>query len=291
MRDILACAPSRIYEDHPGGRFSYTAMVDYFDKMGIPAIDMSFESLSKLDDSKNAVLYAAAKRAREKNIRLPVCHLSFYMPNPRDGALMEKYSQELKSNIDVASLMEIPMAVIHPIVWYSSEVSYGDWVRANMAFLAPLVEYARGKGIKLCIENMPSDRETSDNHLYGSCALNISALAEKLGAGICFDVGHANISGYKLSEQMEILKGKIDVMHIHDNMGKGKKDAHLLPFDGTVDWQDVAFGMRRSDFVGILDVEVTAWALPGDSETRSDFGGKVLSRAERLIYMAKQIKL
>ena len=291
MRDILVCAPSRIYEDHPGGRFSYTAMVDYFDKMGIPAIDMSFESLSKLDDSKNAVLYAAAKRAREKNIRLPVCHLSFYMPNPRDGALMEKYSQELKSNIDVASLMEIPMAVIHPIAWYSSEVSYGDWVRANMAFLAPLVEYARGKGIKLCIENMPSDRETSDNHLYGSCALNISALAEKLCAGICFDVGHANISGYKLSEQMEILKGKIDVMHIHDNMGKGKKDAHLLPFDGTVDWQDVAFGMRRSDFVGILDVEVTAWALPGDSETRSDFGGKVLSRAERLIYMAKQIKL
>ena len=291
MRDILVCAPSRIYEDHPGGRFSYTAMVDYFDKMGIPAIDMSFESLSKLDDSKNAVLYAAAKRAREKNIRLPVCHLSFYMPNPRDGALMEKYSQELKSNIDMASLMEIPMAVIHPIAWYSSEASYGDWVRANMAFLAPLVEYARGKGIKLCIENMPSDRETSDNHLYGSCALNISALAEKLGAGICFDVGHANISGYKLSEQMEILKGKIDVMHIHDNMGKGKKDAHLLPFDGTVDWQDVAFGMRRSDFVGILDVEVTAWALPGDSETRSDFGGKVLSRAERLIYMAKQIKL
>ena len=88
--------------------------------------------------------------------------------------------------------------------------------------------------LKLCVENMPSDREAPDNHLYGSCALNISSLAEKLGVGICWDVGHANISGYKQSEQMQIMKGKIDVLHIHDNGGKGQKDAHMLPFDGTV---------------------------------------------------------
>lgn len=287
MIGITVCAPSRIYEDYPGGRFSYTAMVDFFERVGIPAIDMSFESLTRLDDSKNAVLYAAAKRAREKNIRLPLCHLSFYMPDPRDATLMEKYSRELRMNIDAAALMGIPMAVIHPIAWYSSEVKYGDWVRANMAFLSPIVEYARQKGIKLCIENMPSDREAPDNHLYGSCALNISSLAEKLGIGICFDIGHANVSGFRISEQMEILKGKIDVLHVHDNLGKGQKDAHMLPFDGTVDWEDVAFGMRCSDFSGLLDVEVTAWALSGDERTRSELGGKILNRAARLIQMAK----
>lgn len=288
MGKITVCAPSRIYEDYPGGRFSYTAMVDYFEKIGFCAIDMSFESLPRFDDSRNAVLYSVAKRAKEKNIDIPVCHLSFYMPDPRDAALMAKYSLELKSNIDVAALMGISLAVVHPIAWYSRDVKYGDWVRANMSFLSPLAEYARGKGIKLCLENMPSDREASDNHLYGSCALNISSLAEKLGIGICWDVGHANISGYKQSEQMEILKGKIDVLHIHDNGGKGMKDAHKLPFDGTVDWQDVAFGMRCSDFAGLLDVEVTAWALPSDEQTRSAFGGRALSTAKKLIYMAEQ---
>lgn len=291
MGKITVCAPSRIYEDHPGGRFSYTAMVDYFEKVGIGAIDMSFESLSRLDDSKDIVLYAAAKRARAKNIGLPLCHLSFYMPSPRDAALMAKYSLELKSNIDVAAMMGIPLAVIHPIAWYSSEVKYGDWVRANMAFLSPLVEYAKAKGIKLCIENMPSDKETPENHLYGSCALNVSALAEKLGAGICWDVGHASVSGYKQSEQMKILEGKIDVLHVHDNGGKGQKDAHMLPFDGAVDWEDVAFGMRCSSFSGILDVEVTAWALPGDAKTRNELGKSILSRAQKLIGMAEQIKI
>lgn len=289
MGRITVCAPSRIYEDYPGGRFSYTAMVDYFEKLGFDAIDMSFESLSKLDDSRNAVLYAAARRARDKSISLPVCHLSFYMPDPRNDSLMEKYSRELRSNIDAAALMGIPKAVIHPIAWYSSAVKYGDWIRANIAFLSPLVEYARAKGIKLCIENMPSDREAPDNHLYGSCALNVSSLAEKLGAGICWDVGHANVSGYKQSEQMEILKGKIDVLHVHDNLGKGQKDAHMLPFTGNADWADVAKGIAISDFAGVLDVEVTAWALPGDLQVRSDFGGRALSAAKRLIYMSEQI--
>lgn len=291
MGKITVCAPSRIYEDHPRGKFSYTAMVDYFEKVGISAIDMSFESLSRLDDSQNAVLYAAAKRAKAKNISLPLCHLSFYMPSPHNASLMAKYTQELKSNIDMAALMGIPMAVIHPIALYSSEIKYGDFVRANMTFLSPLAEYARDKGIKLCLENMPSERESADNHLYGSCALNISALADKLGIGICWDVGHANISGYKQSEQMQLLKGKIDVLHIHDNGGKGQKDAHMLPFDGSVDWEDVAFGMRCSDFGGILDVEVTAWALPGDAKTRREFGGNILNRANRLIDMSEKIKL
>ena len=130
---------------------------------------------------------------------------------------------------------------------------------------------------------MPSGKEAEDNHLYGSCALNVSALAEKLGAGICWDVGHANVSGYKQSQQMEILKGKLDILHVHDNAGKGRQDAHLLPFDGTVDWHDVAYGMRCCDFKGILDVEVPAWALDGRRDVRIAFGKEIVSRARRLL--------
>ena len=67
MIDILVCAPSRIYEDHPGGRFSYTAMVDYFEKVGIGAIDMSFESISRLDDSKTPC-FTPRQSEQEKRI-------------------------------------------------------------------------------------------------------------------------------------------------------------------------------------------------------------------------------
>ena len=262
-------------------------MVDFFEAVGLGAIDMSFESLSRYDDSWESVLYSTARKAKSKGIDLPVCHLSFYMPDPNNATLMAKYTRELFRGIDAARLMGIPRAVVHPISFYSSERSYGDWVRANMAFLSPVVEYARGKGVRLCVENMPSEKEAPDNHLYGSCALNISALAEKLGIGVCWDVGHANISGYKQSEQMQILKGKIEVLHIHDN--HGDKDAHLIPFNGSVDWEDVANGIKDSDFSGILDVEVTAWALSSDREIREGFGKTIVSRAKRLMQMADLI--
>ena len=88
---------------------------------------------------------------------------------------------------------------------------------------------------------------------------------------------------------------KLIATHINDNLGVSDyggrifwtDDLHLLPFDGTVDWEDVAFGMRCSEFSGILDVEVTAWALSGDERTRSEFGGKIVNRAARLIELAK----
>ena len=287
VQKVTLCAPSRIYFDHPAGRFSYSSMVDYFDKIGIGSIDMSFEHIKTLDSGTRAVLYAAARRAKEKKIGLPVCHLSFYMPDPRNAEKMTEYQKELFFGIDAAALMGISRAVVHPIAIYQKEIRYGDWVRANMAFLTPVVEYARGKGVRILIENMKSDREAPDNHLYGSCALNISSLAEKLGAGVCWDVGHANISGFKQSEQLEILKGKLEVLHIHDN--DGLRDAHLPPFDGNVDWEDVAFGLRCCGFSGILDIEVTAWALDGDARVREDFGRKVLGRARRFMELADLI--
>ncbi len=281
MNNITLCVPSRVHEDFPGGRFSYKAMLEQFSRMGFSGIDMSFESLSSLDDGIAAVLYSTAKKARELNISIPLCHLSFYMPDHNDQRLMAKYTRELFFNIDIASSMGIPLAVIHPIAIYSKEISYGDWVRKNIAFLSPIAEYARKKNVKLCIENMPSQKESPDNHLYGSCALNISSLAQKLGAGICWDTGHANISGFCQSEQMAVLKGKLDVLHIHDN--DGKKDSHLLPYDGSIDWLDVAKGILVSDFEGVMSVEVSAWALPGDKETRDRLGLNILERCRRLL--------
>ena len=284
MREIIVSAPSRIYEDYPGGRFSYSAMVDFFAKVGIGAIDMSFESLSRFDDLRNAILYAAAKRAEAKGLKIPLCHLSFYMPDPKNPELMAKYSRELMSQIDAAALMGISLAVVHPIAWYSSAVKYGDWVRANMAFLSPLAEYAGKKGVKLCVENMPSDREAPDNHLYGSCALNISSLAEKLGVGICWDVGHANISGYRQSEQMQIMKGKIDVLHIHDN--DGKRDSHLIPREGSIDWEDALQGLGSIGFLGragyCLDLELKGSGLAADRGVRLDHAARAVSAARAI---------
>jgi sugar phosphate isomerase/epimerase len=88
---------------------------------------------------------------------------------------------------------------------------------------------------------------------------------------------------------MPLFGKKLIFTHLHDNSGAFDHDEHLIPFDGSIDWSDVAKGIKESEFGGILDVEVTAWALSGDREIRENFGKTIVSRAHRLMEMADLI--
>jgi sugar phosphate isomerase/epimerase len=50
---------------------------------------------------------------------------------------------------------------------------------------------------------------------------------------LCFDIGHAHIEE-GVGPSFEAMKDHLVSSHIHDN--HGDKDEHLLPFDGTIDW-------------------------------------------------------
>lgn len=288
MKKVILCAPSRIYGEHRTGRFSYSSMVDLLAKVGFSGIDMSFEVLPRDDwGALRGMLYAAKERARSRGICIPVCHLSFYMPSPDNAELMRKFSRELMLGIDAAEIMEIPMAVTHPIAIRSGKCTYDEWLERNIGFLLPTVSYASKRNVRLCIENMANTAHSDGELLYGSSAEDVATLARHLGAGVCWDVGHANVSGYKNSEQMNKLRGEIDVLHIHDN--NGERDEHLLPYDGSVDWGDVARGIAESGFCGVLDVEATAWALDSDRDVRDSFCRLALCRAQRLMNAAELI--
>jgi len=280
-------APSRIYEFYDGGCFSSTEMVSYMSEIGFGGIDMSFENIDRYDDAWRSVLYSAANRAAEKGITLAACHLPFYMPNPLDEALMNKFFGELKKGIDAASLMGIGLAVTHPIALHSSRHGAEEWIRRNYELLAPLSEYARTKSITLCIENMASAGESESDHLYGCLAKEINALSEALGCKTCWDFGHANLSGLCQSEQVRVLSESLALVHIHDN--DGRKDAHLLPLtSGKIDWQDAIVGLRSVGYDGWLDIEVKASHLPRDRAEREDFGKKTLYYGSRLAKMLEE---
>ena len=49
-------------------------------------------------------------------------------------------------------------------------------------------------------------------------------------------------------------KGKIDCIHLHDN--HGEHDEHLLPGDGTLNWQKAMKGLKSSGYDGPLTLEI-----------------------------------
>jgi sugar phosphate isomerase/epimerase len=67
------------------------------------------------------------------------------------------------------------------------------------------------------------------------------------GMGVCLDVGHANLAGDPM-EAIELCSGHIVTTHLHDN--RGKRDDHLVPGDGTIDWEGVLLAFQKVGYDG-----------------------------------------
>ena len=278
-----------------GAKYSLTAAADFLADAGFDGVDLSLDQLEPDgDDILRSVLYSFGNRAAARGLTLPMCHLPFFMPNPDDTVAMSRFSREIACGIRMAAMLKIPDAVIHPIVRHESRRCREQWMDENIRFLTPLRELAGKLGITLCIENMTGKPYAThpSEAVFGSTAADILELTERLDAMVCWDFGHANITGLCQSVELEKLRGRVRCLHIHDN--DGVSDSHRIPFEcpeatplgGCVDWEDTAEGLRLCGFLATsnrcIDLELKTSDLPADRSVR-------LSHAARAVYAAKKL--
>ena len=65
-----------------------------------------------------------------------------------------------------------------------------------------------------------------------------------------------------LGEAIETLSGHLWTTHVHDN--GGKRDDHLVPFAGTIDWDAAMMETQKIGYDGILMFEVADTGDPVD---------------------------
>ena len=278
-----------------GSKYSYAAAADFLADAGFWGVDLSLDQLEPDgDDSLRSVLYSFGSRAAARGLSIPMCHLPFFMPSPDDAAAMARFSREIQSGLRMAAMLKIPDAVIHPIVRHESRRDRNFWLAENVSFLTPIRDLAGKLGITLCIENMTGKHYAThpSEAVFGSTAADILELAERLDAMVCWDFGHANITGLCQSVELEKLRGRVRCLHIHDN--DGVNDSHRIPFEcpestplgGCVDWEDAAEGLRLCDFLTTsnrcINLELKSSDLPADRSVR-------LSHAARAVYAAKKL--
>jgi len=83
--------------------------------------------------------------------------------------------------------------------------------------------------------------------------------------GICFDSGHSHLQADPHTEIRD-GEGRIIATHLHDN--HRKKDEHLLPFDGDIDWAKVLEALEAVQYSGSLTMELKAWNRPPEAVMR-----------------------
>ena len=169
---------------------------------------------------------------------------------------------EVKRALEVAETI--------PFGFFAQQLATGhqaaDPRKLDAAFnsLEILAVFAKHRGVTIALENTANELGSpaslaqfiKDTHLHN--------------LAFCFDIGHAHIEG-GVDAGFRLMRDRVVTVHVHDN--HGEKDEHLLPWEGTIDW-DAAFG----EFAGtpeplplVLELKETAPGSPSLDQIRAAF--------------------
>ena len=161
---------------------------------------------------------------------------------------------ELKRVIDVADDLPYARLILH----MGGARETADPRKRDAAFstLEHLVLHAHHAGVTICVENTTSEM---GDPAYLRAFVDETRLT---GLRFNFDIGHAHLAELPEAERIEKsfapLRELNAAVHLHDN--HGDKDEHLLPFEGTIDWDTALAGFAGAPVELPLVFEIKAQA-------------------------------
>ncbi|MBZ5698904.1 MAG: sugar phosphate isomerase/epimerase [Acidobacteriia bacterium] len=163
---------------------------------------------------------------------------------------------EMKRALDLAEYIPFRYCIQH--VARSRDIP--DQRRWDAAFssLEHLSLFAKQRGVTLALENTLGEMATPANlkHFLEQTRLT--------NVKLCFDIGHAHIAG-GVPSAIGIIRNLVVTTHVHDN--NGERDDHLLPYDGTVDWNAMLASLPPEAPI-VLELKEPA-AAAGSSELQA----------------------
>jgi sugar phosphate isomerase/epimerase len=111
-------------------------------------------------------------------------------------------------------------------------------------------------GIRVALEVIPNP--LSDPQ---SLVTMLERDLESPRAGICLDFGHAFLMG-DVADAIETVAEHLITTHVHDNAGR--KDDHLVPFDGRIDWNVALMTMQKVGYDGTYLMELANTGAPAE---------------------------
>jgi sugar phosphate isomerase/epimerase len=184
-----------------------------------------------------------------------------------DAARRERSLQETRLALDIAATAPYTTLVLHlgvPTVGVPTgqATAAADNQRdAARRSLEQVAEHAAGHGVAIAIEVIPNELSTPE------ALVRLLENDVEIGdAGVCLDLGHAHLMG-DVVDAVETLSGYLATAHVHDNAGR--RDDHLLPFEGTIDWERALLALQKVGFDGPLMFELAATPDPATALTRA----------------------
>ena len=142
---------------------------------------------------------------------------------------------EVKRALEIAE--QIPFRFLIQHLGVPNESFSEKKMESAMTSIEHLRAFAKPLGVRILLENIPNELSTPER------LLEMIHTAHFDNAGICFDLGHANMMN-SVAESFEILRKYVCSTHVHDN--DGVQDTHLWPGQGKIAWREAMELLRLS---------------------------------------------
>jgi sugar phosphate isomerase/epimerase len=167
---------------------------------------------------------------------------------------------EIKRALDVAERIPFQFLIQH--IGHGRQMADPRKLDAAFTSLENLSMFAKARGVTIALENTPGElgAPASLQHFITDTHLHDLKL--------CFDIGHAHIEEGVVAS-FDTMRERLVSAHIHDN--HGDKDEHLLPFEGTIEWEAAlrAFAGLAQPLPFVFEIKAQASAGPSLDQTRA----------------------
>lgn len=183
----------------------------------------------------------------------------------KDKNLRDDIVKKHITYIEECKEFNIPIMVMH----VTEDFGLKETNSYGIESIEKIVEAGEKNGVRVAIEN--TDNNFSIHYLLSH--IKSSYL------GLCFDSSHNTIALNKEINLLKLYGDRLFSTHISDS--DGVKDRHWLPYDGSIDWEEIKKYFPVDNYNGYLSMEVFKRGEHGDI-TPEEFLRRAYERITKL---------
>ena len=180
--------------------------------------------------------------------------------------------REAEAALGIARTIPCDLIVLHLGTPAKMKNTDDNHRAAAVRSLDEICRKAEPLGVRVAVEVIP-------NRLSDPASL-VAMLDDELDAGrpgICLDFGHAHLMG-DVADAVETVAEHVIATHVHDN--HGREDEHLVPYRGSIDWDQALVTMQKIGYEGTYLLEL---ANTGDAASVLEEARRARERFERTL--------
>lgn len=156
---------------------------------------------------------------------------------------------EAEAALAIAQTIPFQYLVVHVGMPKGQSTPPGDnQPDAARRSIVEIVEAAAKVNVHVALEVIPNSLSAATTLVQ-----TIEDRLEGVDVGICMDYGHAHVMT-DVAEAVEAVSGHLWTTHVHDN--NGTRDDHLVPYAGSINWDEAMMTTQKIGYDGVLMFEV-----------------------------------